>query len=87
MAVVATAQEPPLLVPAQRVVGRAQVTHDLLGRPAVRVAEQVDDKLLDRRRVRPNAAVAVDCGHVVLQPIVVLLLISGAQRPCSASNR
>ena len=49
VAVVVAVEEATFLVPVQRIVGRIQVEHDLLRRPAVRVEKEVDEQPLDRR--------------------------------------
>lgn len=62
-------EEPPLLMPVQRIVGGVQIEHDLLWRFAVRVEKQLDQQPLDHGRIVGNSAVAVDPGRAVLQPV------------------
>ena len=42
-------EEPPLLLAVQRIIRCIQIEDDLPGRPLVRLKEQLDQQILDRR--------------------------------------
>jgi hypothetical protein len=44
VAVVVTVEEPAFLAAVERIVGGVEVENDLLGRPSVRLEEQVDEQ-------------------------------------------
>ena len=58
VAIVIAVEEPAFLMAVQRVVGGVEVEDDLLGRPCVRLEEEVDEQRLDRRRVVADLVVA-----------------------------
>ena len=58
VAVVVAVEEPAFLMAVQRVVGGVEVENDLLGRPGVRLEEEIDEQRLDRRRVVADLLVA-----------------------------
>ena len=58
VAVVVAVEEPAFLMAVQRIVGGVEVEDDLLGRPGVRLEEEVDEQRLDRRRVVADLLVA-----------------------------
>jgi len=51
-------EEPAFLIAVQRVVGCVEVEHDLARRFVMRVEKQVDQQLLDRRRVVADLVIA-----------------------------
>ena len=69
VAVVVAVEEPPLLMPVQRVVGGVEVEHDLLRRALVGVEKQVDEQRLDRGAVVGDPAVAVGFRAAMLEPV------------------
>ena len=70
IAAIVAVKEPPLLLAMQRIVGRVQVEHDLLGRRRVRVEEQVDEQPLDRCLVMADLVVACRlASRRVLEPV------------------
>ena len=52
-------EEPTLLLAVQGVVGRVEIKDDLLGRPRVRVQEQVDEQVGERGQVVTDLVIAV----------------------------
>ena len=59
VAAVVAVKEPPLLLTVQRVVGGVEVEDDLLRWPLVRLQEQVDEQVGQRRRVMADLVIAV----------------------------
>jgi hypothetical protein len=51
-------EEPAFLIAVNEIVGSVEIEPDLLGRLAVRLQEEVDQRLLDRRRVVADLVVA-----------------------------
>ena len=51
VAIIVAVEEPAFLMAVQRIVGGVEVEDDLLGRPVVRLEEEVDEQALDRRGV------------------------------------
>ena len=52
-------EEAPFLVSVQRVVGGIEIEDDLPRRAGVSVEEEIDEDLLDRRRVVADLVIAV----------------------------
>ena len=70
VAVIVAVEEPPLLLAVQRVVGGVEVEDDLLRRPLVRLQEQIDEQVGERRRVVTDLVIAViGPQRGVLQPV------------------
>jgi hypothetical protein len=62
-------EEATFLIAVQGIVGRIEVENDLLGRPLVRLEEEVDEQALDRRIVVPDLVVARGLDRCVLEPV------------------
>ena len=58
VAIVVAVEEAAFLIAVQRVVGRVEVEDDLLGRPVVRLEQEVDEQGFDRRGLMADFAVA-----------------------------
>jgi hypothetical protein len=56
---IVTVKEPPLLLAMERVIGRVEVEDDLLRWPLVRLQEQIDEQVGERRRVVTDLMIAV----------------------------
>jgi ATP-binding cassette, subfamily B, bacterial len=52
-------KEPPLLLAMERVIGRVEVEDDLLRWPLVRLQEQIDQQVGERRRVVTDLVIAI----------------------------
>ena len=63
VAIVVAVKEPAFLMAVQRVVGRVEIENDLLGRPCVRLQEEVDERDRDRRRVVALEKLGLPLGH------------------------
>ena len=93
VAVVIAVKEPPLLVPMDRVVRRIQIQGDLLGRPRMRLQEEVDEQARDRLAIMADAVIARGFSPGgVLQPVQGRLAgersaIGAAGRELSAEHR
>ena len=59
VAAVVAVEEAALLLTVQRVVGRVEVENDLLRWPLVRLQEQIDEQVGERRRVVTDLVIAV----------------------------
>ena len=57
VAIIVAVEEAAFLMAVQRVVGGVEVEDDLLGRPVVRLEQQVDEQGLDRRGLMGNISV------------------------------
>jgi hypothetical protein len=57
-AVVIAVEEPAFPMAVQRVVGGVEVENDLLGRPCMRLEEEVEEQGLDRHRVMADSVIA-----------------------------
>ena len=57
VAIIVAVEEAAFLIAVQRVVRGVEVEDDLLGRPVVRLEQQVDEQGLDRRRLMCDLAV------------------------------
>ena len=62
-------EEPPFLIPVQRIVGGVEIKDDLLRHPIVRLQEQLDRQRLDRRRVIADLVIARRFQPAQLQPV------------------
>ena len=69
VAVVIAAEEPPLLLAVQRIIGRVKIKNDLLRRAFVRLQEQLDRKLLDGHRIVADLVIARGLQFAQLQPV------------------
>ena len=59
VAAVIAVEEPALLLAVQGIVRRVEIEDDLLGRPRVRLQEQVDEQIGERGRVVTDLVIAV----------------------------
>ena len=78
-------EEASFLVAVHRVVGGVEIEHDLLGWPAMRLEEQVDEQRLDRRRIVSDLVVARRRGERSLEPVQGRL--AGDRRAVGAPGR
>jgi hypothetical protein len=69
VAVVIAVEEPPLLPPVDRVVGRIEIQGDARRRLLMGVEEQLDEQRLDGGGIVADAAVAIRPGGRMLQPV------------------
>ena len=84
-AVIIAVEEPPLLMPVQRIVGRIEVENYLRGRLAVGVEEQLDEQPLDRRRIMADPVIACRLARRrMLEPIERAL--AGERRTARSSR-
>src|SRR5437899_12870193 len=69
VAVVIAGEEPSLLLPVHRIVGRIKIENDLARRALVRLQEQVDQKPLDGDRTVADLVIARRLQPAQLQPV------------------
>jgi hypothetical protein len=62
-------EEPALLAPVDRIIGGVEIEGDPRRRLVLRLEEQLDEQVRDRRPVVADAAVAVRAGRRVLKPV------------------
>ncbi len=62
-------EEPPLLLAVQWIICCIEIEDDLLGRPRVRLHEQVDQQVLDRHRIVADLVIARRFKLAQLQPV------------------
>jgi hypothetical protein len=91
VAVVVAVEEPTLLAPVDRIVGGVEVEGDPRRRLLVRLQEQIDEQISDRRAVVADAVVPVRAPRALLRRVLerlsVLLPASGAKPGRFASSR
>ena len=62
-------EEPPLLLPVQRIIGRIEVENDLFWRSRARLHKQVDKQIPDRHRIVADLVVTRRLKLAQLQPV------------------
>src|SRR5207248_5256288 len=85
VAIVIAVEEPALLLAVQWIIGRIEIENDLPRGAFVRLQEQLDQKLSDRRQIMADLVVACRLKLAQLQPVQRRL--AGNRRTILASHR